>query len=172
MIESGISFREVRVRVFSSKPISILIIFLVSGVIFYFINSDRERPGDCPQDRETVAAPETYSTMKNTLEPTQENILAGKQIFNTTAKPIPCIICHGIKADGLGLIYPHLKPFSRNFTCYQTMKDVSDGQLFWVIQKGSHGTRMPGFAKLEEKEIWQLVHYIRDMEKKDNTNDS
>ncbi len=85
----------------------------------------------------------------------------GNKIFNTTAKPIPCVVCHGIKADGLGLIYQQLKPFSRNFTCYQTMKDLSDGQLFRVIQKGSHGTRMPGFAKLKDKEIWQLVHYIR-----------
>ena len=86
----------------------------------------------------TLAAPVSYSTMKNSLEPTQENTLAGNKIFNTTAKPIPCVVCHGIKADGLGLIYQQLKPYSRNFTCYQTMKDISDGQLFWV-----HSKRIP-----------------------------
>jgi hypothetical protein len=38
---------------------------------------------------------------------------------------------------------------------------VSDGQMFWIIKHGSHGTRMKLFKSLEEDEIWQLVHYVR-----------
>jgi hypothetical protein len=41
------------------------------------------------------------------------------------------------------------------------MEGVSDGQLFWVIKQGSHGTRMKAFEKMEDRQIWQLVHYLR-----------
>jgi hypothetical protein len=54
-----------------------------------------------------------------------------------------------------------LDPRPRNFTCGQTMQDISDGQLFWVIKKGSIGTGMMAFSGMPDNQIWQLIHYIR-----------
>jgi hypothetical protein len=56
---------------------------------------------------------------------------------------------------------PAMQPYPRDFTCFQTMKEISDGQMFWIIKHGSHGTRMKLFKDLEEDQIWQLVHYVR-----------
>jgi len=42
------------------------------------------------------------------------------------------------------------------------MRDLLDGQLFWVIQNGSRGTAMPAHKFfLDKEQIWQLILYIR-----------
>ena len=142
---------------------SLLVLLFVVAVSFYLFTSEEETPGDCPQSRHTIPAPEEFSRMKNMLEPTAENVRAGSDLFNVNAKPIACSICHGLKGDGIGLIYQRMKPYPRNFTCYHTMQGVTDGQLFWIIGNGSHGTQMPGFVKLADEQIWQLILYIRSL---------
>ena len=120
-----------------------------------------EPSGLCPQTRGTSPAPEPYTGMKNILPASEENIAAGKQLFHQDVQPIPCETCHGFKGNGFGVIFARMQPYPRDFTCYQTMNEMSDGQLVWVIKHGSHGTRMKPFKKLKEDEIWQLVHYVR-----------
>jgi mono/diheme cytochrome c family protein len=117
--------------------------------------------GLCPQTRGTSPAPEPYTGMANILPASKENLAAGKQLFHQDTKPITCETCHGFKGNGFGVIFAQMQPYPRDFTCYQTMKEVSDGQLFWIIKHGSHGTRMKLFKNLQEDEIWQLVHYVR-----------
>jgi mono/diheme cytochrome c family protein len=41
------------------------------------------------------------------------------------------------------------------------MKDVSPGQMFWIIKNGSKGTGMVAHGKtLKDKQIWDVVKYI------------
>jgi mono/diheme cytochrome c family protein len=46
------------------------------------------------------------------------------------------------------------------------METISDGQLFWVIRNGSPGTGMPAFKNLKDREIWQIVRYLRTFSEK------
>jgi cytochrome c553 len=117
--------------------------------------------GLCPQTRGTSPAPEPYTGMKNVLPATKENLAAGKQLFHQGVQPVTCETCHGFKGNGFGVIFARMQPYPRDFTCFQTMKEISDGQMFWIIKHGSHGTRMKLFKDLEEDQIWQLVHYVR-----------
>jgi len=143
------------------KLVGLCVAFLVVAFSFYFL-SPREEPSSlCPQARTTASAPEEFSRMENILEPSEANVQAGKTLFNAKAQPIPCAVCHGLKGDSIGVIFQWIKPYARNFTCYQTMEDISDGQMFWIIRNGSHGTRMRAYEKLDDTQIWQLVHYIR-----------
>lgn len=59
---------------------------------------------------------------------------------------------------GIALIPP-----ARNFLSGQTMKDLSGGQLFWIIKNGSPGTGMMAFAGLPDEEIRQMIQYIRSL---------
>jgi hypothetical protein len=45
------------------------------------------------------------------------------------------------------------------------MKNLPDGQLFWVIKNGSPGTGMMPFGNLSDDEVWELIHYIRSLAK-------
>ncbi|QPJ62328.1 MAG: c-type cytochrome [Candidatus Nitronauta litoralis] len=120
-----------------------------------------DQKGLCPQTRGTIQAPAPFAKMSNPIPPTTENIKTGKRLFHKDVKPFPCEICHGFKGDGFGVIFQRMKPYPRDFTCYQTMNDVPDGQLFWIIKNGSHGTRMKAFEKLEDLQVWQIIHYLR-----------
>jgi len=125
-------------------------------------------PGICPQKRNTPQAPEPVYRMTNPLEPTPENLQAGEALFEIDAQPTACKVCHGFGGDGLGVIFERLTPKPRNFTCYYTMDEISDGQIYWIIKNGSPGTRMPSFGALSDKEVWQLTLYIRQFSKKNN----
>lgn len=126
-----------------------------------------EPSGICPQPRQTVTAPDEYLKLKNPLEATPQNILAGETLFQIDAKPSACRICHGISGDGLGILFSRVKPKPRNFTCVNTMENLPDGQLFWVIKNGSPGTAMPSFSYLADDQVWQLILYLRSFSKKE-----
>jgi mono/diheme cytochrome c family protein len=117
--------------------------------------------GVCPQPRNTPNAPADFRKMVNPLPVSKANVSAGKKLFHETAQPLVCKQCHGEKGDGRGPLGGGLVPPPRNFTCGQTMNDLPDGQLFWIIKKGSPGTGMMAFASLPEEQVWQLIHYIR-----------
>ena len=118
--------------------------------------------GICPQNRKTKTAPGGYLRKTNPLVPTKENIQKGKNLFLKDTKPTACKLCHGIQGNGNGSLAKGMEPPPRNFTCGKNMKDLLDGQLFWVIRNGSKGTAMPAHKfSLSKEQIWQLILYIR-----------
>jgi len=121
--------------------------------------------GVCPQPRNTKQAPGKFRKLANPLPNSQENIKGGETLYHETAQPLACIQCHGEQGDGNGPMGAALNPHPRNFTCGETMKDISDGQMFWIIKNGSAGTGMMAFAGMPDNQIWQLIHYIRTLAK-------
>jgi mono/diheme cytochrome c family protein len=119
--------------------------------------------GVCPQARTTKKAPADFLSKMNPIPATPAHVQAGKKLFNETAKPLACMNCHGQQGEGAGPIGAALVPPPRNFTCGSTMKDISDGQLFWVIKYGSPGTGMMAFPGLSDDEVWQIIHYLRSL---------
>lgn len=113
----------------------------------------------CPQPRKTKAAPANLAAMDKTATAHLEN---GKKVYTRTAKPMACKMCHGDNGDGAGKLGKALKPNPRNFTCSETMKNVSAGQMFWIIKNGSPGTGMVAHGKtLKDEQIWDVIKYIR-----------
>jgi mono/diheme cytochrome c family protein len=125
----------------------------------------KKAKGDCPQKRNTKEVSFKYKNKKNPLKATPANLKAGEALYQKTAKPMACKLCHGKRGDGKGPGAAGIRPAPRNFTCSATMKDISDGQMFGVIKAGSPGTAMPAFKNLKDKQVWQVIHYIRQLAK-------
>jgi mono/diheme cytochrome c family protein len=121
--------------------------------------------GACVQPRKTAKAPDEFLSKTNPLPASAGAIQAGKTLYLKTAQPVACAMCHGEQGDGKGPVGAALVPPPRNFTCGSMMKDISDGQLFWIIKNGSPGTGMMSFAGLPDEQVWQLVHYIQSLAK-------
>lgn len=121
--------------------------------------------GVCPQPRTTKRAPGKFRNLTNPLPDNAANIKAGETLYQQTAQPLECFNCHGTKGDGQGPMGAALNPRPRNFTCGETMKDISDGQMFWIIKNGSQGTGMMAFSNMPDNQIWQLIHYIKTLVK-------
>ncbi len=133
---------------------------LLSGLLGAPILADAS--GICPQKRSTSSAPNALIEKKNPLPNDEKTLARGKLLYYQKAKPTTCKMCHGMKGNGNGRLAPGLTPPPRNFTCTKTMKPLSDGQLFWIIQSGSKNTAMPAHRNtLKSTEIWELVHFIK-----------
>ncbi|WP_239249738.1 c-type cytochrome [Candidatus Nitrotoga sp. M5] len=118
----------------------------------------------CWQPRRKIAkAPADFLAKINPLPMSADVTKAGETLFLKTAKPANCAICHGEQGDGKSKMSTSSVPPPRNFTCNSMMKDIPDGQLFWIIKNGSHGAPMISFAGLSDEEVWQLIHYIRSL---------
>ena len=118
--------------------------------------------GICPQNRQTGAAPEKFLERSNPLRDDPSAVEAGKRLYHKDAKPTPCRLCHGVRGNGNGRLAPNMDPPPRNFTCAETMQNLPEGQLFWIIKNGSRGTKMPRHkGDLTDRQIWQLIRYIR-----------
>jgi mono/diheme cytochrome c family protein len=119
----------------------------------------------CVQLRKTAKAPGDSLSKTNPVPASAGSIQAGKELFLRTAQPVACVMCHGEQGDGKGLMGAALVPPPRNFTCGAMMREIPDGQLFWIIKNGSQGTGMMPFATLPDEQVWQLIHYIRSLAK-------
>ena len=136
-----------------------VVVISILAVFSFFVVSAAFAGGKCPQPRKTKSAPASAAKMDKTGK---ADAAKGKLIYNKTAKPMACKICHGAKGDGAGKLGAALKPKPRNFACAETMKSISAGQMFHVIKKGSKGTGMVAHGKtLKDKQIWDVVKYIR-----------
>lgn len=140
---------------------------VVSSVSFLFLfgYSTFARAGDCIQKRNTPQAPDNIYKQSNPLKSTADIISAGEKLYASGAKPLACVQCHGATGKGDGKMAMGMEPKPRDFSCQAMMKDIPDGQLYWVIKNGSKGTGMMGFNALKDEEIWQVVSYIRKLSK-------
>lgn len=114
----------------------------------------------CPQLRRTVAAPAEWQQRQSPLPQERRNLRAGRDLYSEGAGN--CVACHGRKGDGKGPLADGYDPPPRNFRCSEFLRQVTAGQMFWIIRNGSENTAMPGHATLSDEQIWQLVMYLQE----------
>ncbi len=73
-----------------------------------------------------------------------------------------CFSCHANDGSGDTVIGKHLYPPSPDMRLPDT-QNLSDGELFYIIQNGIRLTGMPawGGGSHDEEDSWKLVHFIR-----------
>lgn len=114
------------------------------------------------QDHVTPTAPAEYLAMENPFDVDDEDVLkAAKRIYKRKCKK-----CHGASGDGQGSAADEIEIKPTDFTTAGYFEEKKDGQLYWVLEKGSEGTEMEGFGpgtdvNLSEEEMWKLVTYMR-----------
>ena len=74
-----------------------------------------------------------------------------------------CAICHANDGSGKSVIGDGLYPKPPDLRLPET-QNLTDGQLFWIIENGVRFTGMPAFSSGGEHgstDSWKLVHFIR-----------
>jgi mono/diheme cytochrome c family protein len=106
------------------------------------------------------SAPARARNTPNPVPRTREAIRSGMTTYRDH-----CESCHGIAGDGKGERAEKLNVAPADLTDGNAMAGETDGILFWKISEGHRP--MPGYkSKLSETERWELVDYIRTLEKK------
>jgi mono/diheme cytochrome c family protein len=103
--------------------------------------------------------------LKNPMALTPDSIKAGEATFQKY-----CKFCHGADAKGDGPMAPK-GSHPANLTDEEWVRGSSDGEIFSVIREGAGPEFvMKGFkSKLTEKEMWNVVNYLRSIGPKGNS---
>lgn len=103
-------------------------------------------------------APSTANKLVNPLKTDPSSIIEGKKTYQSM-----CSVCHGDKGKGNGAAGVSLTPTPANFLTIE-VRNESDGAIYWKLTEGK--PPMASYKSLlTENQRWQLVNYIRQLEK-------
>jgi mono/diheme cytochrome c family protein len=118
--------------------------------------------GSSPQAPATeFKVPPEIASQTNPVKPTPEGLAHAKKMYG-----YDCAMCHGADGDGKGDMAVESKMTLRDYREPASLKDMTDGQLFYIIQKGK-GDIMPAEGdRAKSDDIWNMVSLVRSFAKK------
>jgi len=124
----------------------------------------------CGTNRPTeLEIPAAAASQRNPFPTTSESIAEGHDLYRSAG----CAICHGKNGDGQGVLAKDISMNLHNWRDPSVQAGFSDGELFYVMDKGK-GTgrgKMPAYHDQETPEqIWHTVSYIRSLASTSGTN--
>ncbi len=104
-----------------------------------------------------MALPKSARELANPVPTTPENLRAGMLHFADH-----CAICHGNDGSCDTMMGSGLYPKPPDLRTQGT-QNLSDGELFWIIENGVRFTGMPAFSTKHSmpEDSWKLVKFIR-----------
>jgi hypothetical protein len=111
-------------------------------------------------DHKVPTAPQNYLDMKNPLTESPAVLARGETIYKK------CVKCHGSKGDGKGNSASGMEIQPTAFSAPGYLKGRADGQLFFIIEKGSPNTDMEAWgagsdANYSKDDIWSVITHLR-----------
>ncbi len=105
------------------------------------------------------AIPAEAAQMVNPVKPTPESQARVKKMYG-----YDCAMCHGANGNGKGDI-TDLKTPPKDYTDPASLKDLSDGEIFYIIKNGK-GQMPPDGGRTKPDDIWNMVILVRSFAKK------
>ena len=105
-----------------------------------------------------LAIPASARSAQNPLLDSPEDLRDARRHFADH-----CAICHANDGSGDTAFGAGLYPKPPDLRLPRT-QDLTDGELFWIIENGVRFTGMPAFSSPDHEgqvETWKLVHFIR-----------
>ena len=137
--------------------------------LWYFVSSGvsaKEQPGAVEEFLATrvrnMAIARRAKSLTNPVEYSGEIIAEGRAHFADH-----CATCHANDGSGNTEMGRGMWPKVPDMRLAKT-QNLSDGELFWIIENGIRFTGMPGWGtgtKEGETASWHLVHFIRRLPK-------
>lgn len=137
--------------------------FLVSALLllgFFVSAQDQKTPEKSAASAPISAIPIDAARRENPVKPTEESLARGKKQYG-----YDCAMCHGKLGDGKGEVAADMKLKMNDETDPAVLKDRTDGELFYIIQKGK-GDMPPEGSRVKDETIWDMVNYVRSLANK------
>jgi mono/diheme cytochrome c family protein len=131
---------------------------LLSGSLLF--TQDKQIPPKPGASSPISTIPVEAAKRENPVKPSEESLARGKKQYG-----YDCVMCHGKNGDGKGDVAADMKLAMNDETNPSVLKDRTDGELFYIIQKGKDQMPPEG-TRVKEETIWDMVNYIRSLAKK------
>jgi len=99
--------------------------------------------------------------MVNPVKPTPESLAHARKIYG-----YDCAICHGANGDGKGDVVADLKLKMKDYTDPAALKDLTDGELFYIIRNGRGQMPQEEVGRAKDEDVWNMVVMVRSFAKK------
>jgi mono/diheme cytochrome c family protein len=130
-------------------------LFVLSALLLSALWSQQSAVTQAP-----TVIPAEFKNMVNPVKPTPESQAHVKKIYG-----YDCAMCHGENGNGKGDVVADLKLTLKDYTDPAALKDLSDGELFYIIKKGKG--QMPGEGdRAKDEDLWNIVILVRSFAKK------
>ena len=138
-------------------------LLLVSALLpasFLLFAQDKQAPSKPSASSPIYTIPVDTAKRENPVKPTEESLARGKKQYG-----YDCAMCHGKNGDGKGEVATDMKLRMNDETNPDLLKGRTDGELFYIIQKGKDQMPPEG-TRVKDETIWDMVNYIRSLAKK------
>jgi mono/diheme cytochrome c family protein len=146
-----------------SRPIFRLVLVLSAALFLSAALSAQDAqpaPKTAPTPATAYAAiPVQAAKQANPVKSTPESLAHAKKWW-----ALDCAMCHGATGDGKGSLATDMKLKLADFTDPSTLKERTDGEIFYVIKNG-HQDMPPEGDRIKPEENWDLVNYVRSLSK-------
>jgi len=137
-------------------PFLVLALSLLGFMVSAQDKQSAAKPGGSPLS----AIPVDAAKRENPVKSTEESLARGKKQYG-----YDCTMCHGKTGNGKGDVAADMKLAMNDETNPSVLKDRTDGELFYIIQKGKDQMPPEG-GRVKEETIWDMVNYVRSLAKK------
>jgi len=135
---------------------------LVLPALFLFASAQSAQQPSTPAPQKTPtysAIPVEAARQANPVKSSPESLTRARKWW-----PLDCAMCHGKDGDGKGETAADMKLKIVDFTDPATLKDRTDGEIFYIIKNG-HNDMPPEGPRIKTEENWDLVNYVRSLAK-------
>jgi len=112
-----------------------------------------------PQKAATAAIPVEAAKQPNPVKSSPESLTRAKKWWT-----IDCAMCHATNGNGKTDMATDMKFKLADFTDPGSLKDRTDGELFYIIKNGYQQMPAEG-PRIKPEENWDLVNYVRSLAK-------
>ena len=145
-------------------PVYRFALVLPALLLFLTIPVISQQPSSSPATAKNTPAysaiPVEATKVPNPVKATPESLARAKRWWT-----LDCEMCHGKSGDGKGETAKDMKLTLVDFTDPATLKDHTDGELFYIIKNGHNDMPAEG-PRIKTEENWDLVNYVRSLTKK------
>ena len=112
------------------------------------------QPGtDAPKPAVETPIPAADAAKVNPVKATPASLAKARKMYG-----YDCAMCHGATGNGKGEVGAGMN--LKDYTDPAALKDLTDGQLFYIIQNG-RGQMQGEAGRQSDQEIWNMVILVR-----------
>jgi mono/diheme cytochrome c family protein len=133
-------------------------------LIPFLVSAQNTQNAPQPSTSNSISAiPLDAAHRENPVKSTPESLARGKRQYG-----FDCAMCHAKDGSGTGDVAADMKLKMHDESDRATLKDRTDGELFYIIKKGKD--QMPAEGdRVKDETVWDMVNYIRSFPKKSTT---